>query len=168
MATGLSSPFLLKIYGQIWRRLKGKTKRREAGLLLTRRARVVCNGGSKQKKGQTKGLQRERSLTVYYYRKLNQEAINAVYTILPLITPPLLLFVLITPSTWWWSFQRYHVKAELSAADNNAASPNGLYYHLSILYVRDFVYWQWHEIELWTFTEIYPIASWNKKTCKGK
>lgn len=42
------------------------------------------------KKGQTKGLQREQSLTVYYYRKLNQEAVNAVYTILPLITPPLL------------------------------------------------------------------------------
>lgn len=59
---------------------------REAGLLLTRGARVVCNGGCKQKKGQTKGLQREQSLTVYYYRKLNQEAINAVYTILPLIT----------------------------------------------------------------------------------
>lgn len=43
-----------------------------------------------KKKGQTKGLRREPSLTVYYYRKLNQEAINAVYTILPLITPPLL------------------------------------------------------------------------------
>lgn len=42
------------------------------------------------RKGQTKGLQREQSLTVYYYRKLNQEAINAVYTILPLIASPLL------------------------------------------------------------------------------
>lgn len=42
------------------------------------------------RKGRAKGLQREQRLTVYYYRKLNQEATNAVYTILPLITPPLL------------------------------------------------------------------------------
>lgn len=41
------------------------------------------------KNGQTKGLQGDQSLTVYYYRKLNQEATNAVYTILPLITPAL-------------------------------------------------------------------------------
>lgn len=42
------------------------------------------------RKGPTKGLQSEQSLTVYYYRKLNQEAINAVYTILPLIVSLLL------------------------------------------------------------------------------
>lgn len=42
------------------------------------------------RKGRTKGLQREQRLTVYYYRKLNQVDTNAVYTILPLITPPLL------------------------------------------------------------------------------
>lgn len=61
MATRLFSTFLLKIYGSIWRRLRGETKMREAGLLLRRGARVACTGGCKQKKARLKAYRESRA-----------------------------------------------------------------------------------------------------------
>lgn len=126
------------------------------------------------RKGRTKGLQGEERLTVYYYRKLNQVDTNAVYTILPLITPPLL----------HWPFGWLH---PLRGGDSSTAISSELscrllitmllllmaFITVSVFYVRLFFFLNqlWHEIQLWPGISP-PTASWhegnvnvNKSTC---
>lgn len=77
--------------------------------------------------------------------------------------------MLITPRAWWWFFQRYHVRAELSAADNNAASTNALYYRLCILYVRGVFLYAGSDMKLnyGRLPEFALLLLLDIKKCKG-
>lgn len=162
----------------VWRGLTGQSNKNIENRGKTGDRQVCCwHSGwgwsvmeHVSRKGRTKGLQREQRLTVYYYRKLNQVDTNAVYTILPLITPPLL----------HWPFGWLHplrggdsstaISSELSCRlQITMLLPLMAFITVSVFYVRFFPLLKpavtWNSTMAWNFSS-YCFLTWGK--CKGK
>lgn len=122
------------------------------------------------RKGRTKGLQREQRLAVYYYRKLNQVDTNAVYTILPLITPALLHW----PFGWLHPLRGGDSSTAISSEPSCRLLITMLlllmaFITVAVFYVSFFFLLKpavtWNSTMAWNLSS-YCFLTWRK--CKGK